>query len=30
MGSDPVTLVANSVLHIDQSIGLGINYSDTA
>ena len=30
MGSDPVTLVANSVLRHDQSIDLGIYDSDTA
>ena len=30
MGSDPVTLVANSVHRHDQSIGLGICGSDTA
>jgi len=30
MGSDPVTVVANSVHRHDQSIGLGIYYSDTA
>jgi len=30
MGSDPVTVVANSVHHHDQSINLGIYDSDTA
>jgi hypothetical protein len=30
MGSDPVTVVANSVNRHDQSIGLGIYDSDTA
>ena len=30
MGSDPVTLVVNSVYHHDQSIGLEILDSDTA
>jgi hypothetical protein len=30
MGSDPVTVVANSVPHYDQSINLGIYDSDTA
>ena len=30
MGSDPVTMVANSVHRHDQSIGLGIYGSDTA
>ena len=30
MGSDPLTLVANSVHRQDQSIGLGIYESDTA
>jgi len=30
MGSDPVTVVANSVYRHDQSIGLGIYDSDTA
>jgi len=30
MGSDPVTMVANSVHRHDQSIGLGIYDSDTA
>ena len=30
MGSDPLTMVANSVYCHDQSISLGIHYSDTA
>jgi hypothetical protein len=30
MGSDPVTVVANSVYHHDQSIGFRIYDSDTA
>jgi len=30
MGSDTVTVVANSVHRLDQSIGLGIYDSDTA
>jgi hypothetical protein len=30
MGSDPVTVVAISVYHHDQSIGLGIYDSDNA
>jgi hypothetical protein len=30
MGSDPVTMVANSMYRQDQSIGLGIYDPDTA